>query len=253
MPELEDRLTSLATTIDWPPTPRFLPIHAEVARQAPEGAARRRGIPRWALLAAAVLLVVAAVAFTWLNLHTTVYRVPNPPTPTPRSPGVLGSSLGLGTPAISVADAQRQVPWKVVMPSTLGLPDAVYVKLAPNGGPSQGEVTLVYASAPGIQPSGQTGVAVLVTEARGRVNEIYFQKVLGPEATVEQLTVGGHSGYWISGHPHDFLFVGADGQVQDDSLRLATNTLILDDNGTIVRVEGDMTKDQALAIAASLT
>src|SRR5690349_22647389 len=153
MPELEDRLTSLAAAIDWPPTPRFLPIYREVAPKAPVGPARRRGIPRWALVTAAALLVVLTLAFAWLNLHTTIYRVPNPPTPTPRAPGVLGSNLGLGTPAISVADAQRQVPWRVVLPSTLGLPDAVYVRLAPNGGPSQGEVTLAYASAPGIKPS----------------------------------------------------------------------------------------------------
>ena len=253
MPELEDRLTALATAIDWPPTPRFLPVYGEVAPKSPVGPARRRGIPRWALAAAAVLLVVAALAFSWLSLHTTIYRLPNPPTPTPRSPGALGSNLSLGTPAISVADAQRQVAWKVVMPSTLGQPDAVYVKLAPAGGPSQGEVTLAYAAAPGVKPSGQTGVAILVTEARGSVNEIYFQKMLGPQTTVEQVNVNGHQGYWISGHPHDFLFVGADGQVQYDTLRLATNTLILDVGGTLVRIEGDMTKDQALAIAASLT
>jgi hypothetical protein len=35
-------------------------------------------------------------------------------------------------------------------------------------------------------------------------------------------------------------------------MRLATNTLILDVGGTIVRIEGNMTKAQALEIAASL-
>ena len=34
--------------------------------------------------------------------------------------------------------------------------------------------------------------------------------------------------------------------------RLATNTLILDDRGTIVRIEGELTRDQAFQIAASL-
>jgi hypothetical protein len=36
-------------------------------------------------------------------------------------------------------------------------------------------------------------------------------------------------------------------------MRLATNTLIIDDNGTVIRIEGDLTKAQALGIAASLT
>lgn len=209
----------------------------------------RRGIPRWALAAAAILLIALLLAFTWLGLHTTIYRVPNLPTPTAHSPGPLGVNLNLGTPAASVADAQREVRWTITVPSALGRPDAVYVKLEKDGGPSQGEVTLVYASAPGVGSSSVTGVAVLVTEARGRVDETFFQKLLGPDAKLETVTFKGRTGYWISGHPHDFLFVGADGQVQDGTLRLATNTLIVELDGTLVRIEGDMTKDQALAVA----
>jgi hypothetical protein len=33
---------------------------------------------------------------------------------------------------------------------------------------------------------------------------------------------------------------------------LATNTLIIDEGGTIVRIEGDLTRQQALDLAASL-
>jgi hypothetical protein len=111
----------------------------------------------------------------------------------------------------------------------------------------------VYGKRPDIPVSGQTGVAVLVTEARGKVNEIYFQKMLGPDTPVEQVSVGGHQGYWISGHPHQFAFTDADGNFYPATLRLATNTLIYDDSGTIVRIEGDMTKAQALRIASSMT
>jgi hypothetical protein len=94
---------------------------------------------------------------------------------------------------------------------------------------------------------------VLVTEARGKVDEIYFHKMLGSDSTVEQVSVGGHPGYWISGHPHDFAFADANGNFYSDTLRLATNTLIYDNNGTIVRIEGDLTKAQALQIAASMS
>ena len=251
MPELDDQLTVLAASIDWPRTPQLRIVRTN--RLFEETSPRIvRTNPRFVLAAAAVLLIAIALAFTWVRVHTTIYRVPNPPTPSALASGSLGSNLHLGAPAISVADAQRQVPWRVTVPSSLGQPDAVYVKLATNGGPSQGEVTLVYGQRPGIKVAGETGVAVLVTEARGRVNEAFFQKMLGPDATVEEATVKGHSGYWISGHPHDFLFVGPDGNVQDDSLRLATNTLILDINGTVVRVEGELTKAQAEQIAASL-
>jgi hypothetical protein len=36
-------------------------------------------------------------------------------------------------------------------------------------------------------------------------------------------------------------------------MRLATNTLIFDNGGTVVRIEGDLTKAQALEIAKSLS
>lgn len=251
MPELEDRLTALAAAIDWPATPQFRIVRTNRLFEEPAPRIVRTN-RRFVLAAAAVLLIVAALAFTWLGLHTTIYRVPNPPTPAPHSPGVLGSDLHLGARVATVADAQREVQWKITVPSTLGRPDAVYVKLEADGGPSQGEVTLVYATAPGVGASAVTGVAVLVTEARGSVNATYFEKMLGPQATVEPVSLRGHSGYWISGHPHDFLFVGSDGKTQDDTLRLATKTLILDVDGTVVRIEGDMSKDQALTTAGSL-
>jgi len=224
------------------------------------GVPRQKGNYRWVLAAAAALLIVAtALAYTpsrdaiaeWINLHINIHRVQNPPTPSPLPPGQLGSNLDLGTPQ-TLEGARGQVGWTIVMPSSLGQPDAVYVKLPPSG-PSKGEVTLVYGKRPDIPVSGQTGVAVLVTEARGKVNEIYFQKMLGPESTLEQVSVKGHAGYWISGHPHTFVFTDADGNFHDESLRLATNTLIFDNNGTIVRIEGDMTKAQALQIASSMS
>lgn len=251
MPELEDQLTVLAAAIDWPATPQLLMVRTNRLFEEPAPRIVRTN-RRFVLAAAAVLLIVAALAFTWLGLHTTIYRVPNPPTPAPHSPGVLGSDLHLGARVATVADAQREVQWRITVPSTLGRPDAVYVKLEADGGPSQGEVTLVYATAPSVGASAVTGVAVLVTEARGSVNATYFEKMLGPQATVEPVSLRGHSGYWISGHPHDFLFVGSDGKTQDDTLRLATNTLILDVDGTVVRIEGDMSKDQALTTAGSL-
>jgi adenine deaminase len=36
-------------------------------------------------------------------------------------------------------------------------------------------------------------------------------------------------------------------------MRLATNTLIFDNGGTVVRIEGDISKGQALQIGGSLT
>lgn len=254
--ELEQRLAGLRPGLEWPRTPD---LAARVrARIASPGVVRRPWFQsRWALAAAALLVLLAALlAYTpsreaiasWLNLHTIIIRVNQLPTPSPQPSGPIGTRLGLGAPT-TLGEAQRKVTWSIHVPASLGNPDEVYY----DGGPPLGEVTLVYKTRPGLQPSGQTGVAVLITEVNGAVDTNYFGKMLGPDATLEEFTVNGHRGYWISGRPHVFFFIDAAGNFRNETMRLATNTLLLDDDGTIVRIEGDLTKSQVTAIAASLS
>ena len=272
MPELEQQLTALAAQIDWPATPNLvpavrslitagLPARGEVARKArrwggPDGIALGR---RWALAAAAVVIALAAlVAYqpsrdaiaSWVNVHVFFQQVHVVPTPSPLPPGPLGQRLGLGSQT-TLADAQKHVSWHVMVPSRLGAPDEVYLQLPPTGS-AQGEVTLVYSTRPDIAVAGETGVSVLVTEARGAVDRNFFGKMLGPGTTLEEVTVAGHRGYWIAGSIHDFYFIDANGSFRSETMRLATNTLVIDVGGTIVRIEGKLTKAQALDIAASL-
>ncbi len=250
--DLERRLSRLAGDLTWPATPD---LRAQVRRAVLTP--RPWFNSRWALAAVAVVTIVALLAAyapartaiaDWVNLHLRINRTNTLPTPSAHTPGPLGQYLGLGSQT-TLLGAQQGVKWTVLVPSTLGEPDAVYLQ---TNGPSGGEVSLVYASRPGIPVSGNTGVSVLVTEAQGRVNEQYFGKMLGSGTTIEDVSVGGHRGWWISGTPHDFFFIDSNGNIQSDALRLAGNTLVIDMNGTLVRIEGDMTKDQALAIAASL-
>jgi hypothetical protein len=258
VPELEEQLMTLGTEVDWPPTPNLaLAIRSRIAvppaRRAPWYQSR------WALAAAAVVIAVAALLAyqpardtiaDWVNVHVFFQRVHVLPTPSLQPSGPLGGRLGIGGQT-TLSEAQKQVAWHVAIPSSLGQPDEVYLQLPPTGA-AQGEVTLVYTTRPGIPIAGQTGVAVLVTEARGAVNSNFFAKMLGSDATVEPVTVAGHQGYWVAGSPHVFIFLDANGNFRDETIRLATNTLILDDGGTVVRIEGDLTKAQAEQIAASL-
>ncbi len=258
--ELERRLRLLGADIDWPATPDL--ARQVGARVSIRAAARRPWFQsRWALAATGVVLALAALtAYTptreaiagWINLHTIITRVNALPTPSPRPSGPLGERLGLGQPT-TLEDAQKSVTWKILVPASLGRPDEVYVQLPADGGPPYGEVTLVYKSRPGIPTSGQTGVAVLITEANGKVDTNFFGKMLGPGTTLEDVTINGHQGYWIAGAPHIFFFIDADGNFRDETLRLATDTLLIDDGGAVVRIEGDLTKAQALDIAASLS
>jgi hypothetical protein len=66
------------------------------------------------------------------------------------------------------------------------------------------------------------------------------------------VTVDSSSGFWIAGTPHVFVFVDRSGEVRYETLRLATNTLLINRGGTVVRIEGNLTKAQALEIAGSL-
>ena len=255
MADLEEQLAAMAGSIEWPPTPRLSLAVAPKTRPARRAWAQ----PRWALAAVAVLAIVATLlAYTptrtaiadWVNLHTNLRHTTALPTPSPLPSGTLGSNLGLGK-RTTLEAAQSAVGWQVLVPAQLGPPDAVYL-LMPPGGPSQGEVTLVYGPRPGITTASETGVGVLVTEARGSVNEQFFEKTAGPDTTVETVSVDGHDGWWISGKPHMFVFVDSNNEPRFETLRLATNTLVIDDAGTIVRIEGHMTREQALQIAGTL-
>jgi hypothetical protein len=256
MPDVEQQLLELGANLDWPATPN---LAARVRYRVAEPS-RAWYQSRWALAAVALLIALAAlVIYTptrdviarWFNLHANIQRTENPPTPSPLPPGPLGKRLGLGDQTTLDA-ARTQVQWKITIPQSLGQPDEVYLQQPPDG-PSQGEVTLVYSARQGIPVSGQTGVSVLITEARGTVDKGFFGKMLGPDATLEEVQVNGHPGYWIAGKPHVFFFMDANGKFRDETMRLATNTLIFDNGGTIVRIEGDLTKAQALEIAKSLT
>jgi hypothetical protein len=211
------------------------------------------------MAAAAAMLVLGALAAYppsreaiagWINVHTFFRTVPHLATPTPLPPGPLGQRLGLGRQS-TLPQARAAVKWPLLVPTSLGQPDEVYVEPAPDA-PSGGEVTLVYAARPGIPAAGETGVGVLITEARGAVNSQFFGKMIGPGTTIEPVTVAGRSGYWVSGAPHVVVFVDSTGAVRFETLRLATNTLLINVGGTVVRIEGNLSQAKALEIAASL-
>ena len=267
MAELEQQLSALAGELDWPPTPDLAGRTGNYLPAGRGGGAKRRwgdavgkaSGSRWALAAVAVVIALAAlIAYQpsrdaiadWVNVHTSFQRVTHLATPSPQPPGPMGKRLGLGG-LTTLSGAQNQLAWPIAVPASLGQPTEVYLQLPPDG-PALGEVTLVYSTRPGIPVSGETGVAVLVTEARGTVDQNFFGKMLGPGTTLEEVTVAGHHGYWIDGSPNVFFFVDANGKIRNETVRLATNTLILDDGGTVVRIEGNLTKAQALQVAASL-
>lgn len=270
--DLERRLHDLASHLEWPPTP---PLAASIRQRLAEGAgaagpstrrtwARRLGPAAAQRLAAAfaVVLLIAVVAAGiapvrdtvagWLGLRgVTIERAPTPPTAPPRaaSPSASspGAGLDLGTPQ-SLAAARSGVRFTVSVPSELAAPAAVFVRTPPAGG----AVSLLYPPTLDLPDDGQTGAGLLVTEFRGDLDLDFIGKILGPGTTLTPVDVGGRSGYWIAGAPHQLFYRDSSGAVVDDSLRLTGNVLVFESGQVTIRLECSCTASVAVAVAASM-
>ena len=63
-------------------------------------------------------------------------------------------------------------------------------------------------------------------------------------------SVGGTDALWFE-EPHEVVLLEPDGDRRSESARLAGHTLIWQDGGTTLRIEGDLTLDRAVEIAES--
>jgi hypothetical protein len=251
--ELEDELAALAERLDYPPTPDLVtPVRLAIVDSRPSpigvpfGRPARRGL---ALAIAATLLVasiVAAAAYVLGGLRITfVDTLPSAPAETASGP--LGSTLALGTRQ-ALPDALGKAAFAAFLPTdpSLATPDAVYfgAKLA------GGQVSFVYGPASGRPAATASGVSVLITEFPGELQERLAEKSVGPGTTVEIVEVNGGLGFWIEGSPHLITYHISGDLYDQDLVRLAHNTLVWEQGGTLIRIEGDYGRDQAFAIAA---
>jgi hypothetical protein len=95
-------------------------------------------------------------------------------------------------------------------------------------------------------PHGQ----VRMDEFAGHLDPIFFQKFLHL-GNVTGVEVNGARGLWIKG-PHVLMYITRDGAPAAASARLTTgNTLIWDTGQVALRLEGNLGRAAALAIANS--
>ena len=244
MTPFEQELAALAVEV-FPETPDLATSVASRIPSQPVGERWWRRRRRTLALAVAVSLVAIGAAFAVPQARSTILRWFGfggievrlvdrlPPVPTE-------SVLQVGV-RVTLDEAQRRAGFRVLVPSgpALGDPDAVYV-----GHFVVTEATLLYGR-PG-------SVRLLLTEAVGRLNIAFAGKILGPGTRLKRLTLGGRPALWIEGSPHVFYFVATGGQIAQGSLRLAKDTLLWQRGKLVLRLEGDLTLAQALAVARSL-
>jgi len=242
---LELRLADLATVVEFPRTPDLAAAVASRLR-APRVVPFQRTLRRSLLLAAALVLLVVGGALA-VRFGLDLLSIEFGPVPSPTfSPG---TSLRLGHP-VSLEEATDSADFDVLIPAALGPPDAVY-----DGGIAlRGQVAFVYAPRPDL-PAAELldDAGLLITQNAGRVDEGLAHKIVSSSAaTVVAIDVNGARGLWISGAPHIFWYLAPNGQFIDESRRLVGDTLAWERDGVLYRIEGAISLDRALEIAASM-
>ena len=254
MTELEQRLVRLGAALDFPVAPDV----AETVRDRLEAgrAPRRFRLPerRTLALVLAILAVTIGAAMAVPPARTaileffglqgaTVRRVETLPRVSER----IALELELGREA-TLAEARSAAAFPLLVPEELGGPDRVFVSDAVPGS----KVSLLYGPRDGIPRSRYTGVGVLVTEFDGKIEPEFIGKLAGQATKIEQLSVDGERAIWLEGGPHAVFFSTRGGTIGEDTARLAGNTLLVQQGSVLVRLEGELSREQAVRVARSL-
>jgi hypothetical protein len=246
----EQALEQMARGFQYPPTPDIPAIRRSTVdgRQQPEISHRLV----WALLLIALiataLFAIPQTRAAVLSLFARIGAIDifideSAPTPPPEAPtalpaapsgGAVEHSLALfelGEP-VGLDEARRLVEFALVVPAVLGEPDEVYAHR--NVEPPA--VTLVWRD--------EAGVALSLTE----IGAGQFITKLVHEYGVSDLLIGDRPAMWIES-PHRLQLLSG---WQDSELLIESNVLIWALGGVTYRLEGNLTQDEALAIAESI-
>jgi hypothetical protein len=247
---LEHELRELQ--VQWPETPD---IAGAIGPRLTAPAPRRRWLlldrPAWQLAIAAVAVVLAVVmaipparaaVLEFLGLRSVRIERREP------QPSRFGRAVALGDP-VTLEQARRRAGFPVGVPSELGPPDAVFLYDDAVAGP---RVDMTYRPRPGLERSGTTGVGLLVTELEAVASPV-IEKAVGTGAKVDRFELDGDPAVFISGRPHGFAYTPPNGQSQFEEQRLAGNTLLVDrSDGVLLRLEGELSRNEAVRIARSV-
>ena len=239
MAELEHALRTVGQNLEYPATPD---LSGGVRRQLVERP-RRRWLSRRALVVALAVLVVAVGAVLaipdarstikdWLGIGNVTIRYVEELPPVEKAT----TDLGLGE-RVSLEEAKERAGYTPLDPRIDGLedPPKIYYR-----DPDR-QIAFLYGSEKPKLLITQAGVGGAVT------------KLVNINATDTELVKvrAGETGVWLSGAKHDLYYPGAD---REEPFRLVGNALVFETAyGLTVRIEAEISKDEALRIARSLS
>jgi hypothetical protein len=237
MSELELALTRLGSELDYPETPNLAGAVRQRLAEPRRGRSWRRPlIVVLAVLAVAVGAVLAvpqarSEIFDWLGIGAVNIRYVEGLPEVELATG----DLGVGE-KVSLEEARRRVNFPVRVPTLRRYadPDVYYAEPLPGG-----QVAFVYGSPDKPQ--------LLITQVAGTGA---LQKLVGSATRVDMVSTDDAQGVWVEGERHVLFYPGAS---REEPFRLVGNTLVLErTDGVTVRIEADISKEEALRIARSM-
>jgi hypothetical protein len=231
---LEQRLVELGRELELPPEP-------DVASRA-RARARRKPFP-WRAAAVAFAAVAAAVAIAfavpearsailrWFHLGGASIELVD----TLPQAHELPAAEGLGRP-VPLSQAGRQVGFELVLPPLDRKPERAYVI-----GDSVASVLL--------QAHGKT---VLLSEFPSLGGEVALKKLAVNATVIDPVVVRGKPGLWLEGAPHVLTWMDRDTGYRERPILVRGNVLLWLHDGLTLRLEGRLSKRQALELARSI-
>jgi hypothetical protein len=238
MSELEQSLRGLARELAVPEAPDLVEaVRARIEPRRESGRERRR----WVLAVAVAALALLGATLAIPDARSALFRILDIGgerielvEELPDVEPLDDIELTLGEP-VTLEEARARSDFE--LRELEDVPDRVYLG-------EQGTVWFLYGS--------PANVRLLVAQTpRLSVDEPALLKKIAREAEVDEVSVNGARGIFVSG-PHFLFLVDENGFPIEASARLAEDVLIWDEGGVAYRLEGDFELDDALRFARSL-
>ncbi len=236
MNELERRLQELGGEIAYPVTPSF---DLGFERTAFERTPARRGRLRPLALGFVIVLAVFAgvLAFSpgarsaFLEIFhirgATVEQVETLPELQPQR-------VDFGE-RVSREEAERRTGFELLDVGTE--PDAIFLR-------PDGLASVVYGD--------PARPRLVLSQARGAIYEGFIKKTGGRGTTIRNVRIDGERGLFVDGADHFVMFRDENGNISDEQTYLAGTVLLWNRGPLLLRLEGDLTIGEAIALAKSV-
>ena len=231
MNDLERRLQELGGEIAYPATPRFdLGFERRPARAWSPGPLAV-GFAVLLAVAAGVLALSPGARSAFLEIFhirgATVERVET-------LPDVRAQRVDFGE-RVSREEAERRVGFELL---DLGeQPDAIFVR-------PDGLASVVYGD--------PAHPRLVLSQARGAIYDGFIKKTADLGTIIDQVMVDGERGLFVDGPQHFVMFVDENGLISDERTYLAGTVLLWNRDELLLRLEGDLTQEEALELAEAV-